>query len=139
MTKNNSYQLQLVKAFRAGEISRQQFIKQFSDWQKTNGMNFDCKGTADKNGTFVTYRGVTAKIENGVLCWKQNKAANLFTFQRQVDYAINAELQSFTNACYYSGKAYDASRANDHEARAGFQQKQNFFIKQAEKWAALWN
>jgi len=139
MIKNNPYPLQLVQTFRAGKISRQQFIKQFSDWQKSNDMIFDCKGTADKNGTYITYRGITAKIENGVLCWKQNKAANLFTFQRQVDYAFNQEFNNFKNACFYAGEAYEANRRGDTDRRGEMQQKQIFFIKQAEKWAALWN
>ena len=47
MKKNNSYPLQLVKVFRAGEITRQQFINKFTLWQKSCGINFDCKGTAD--------------------------------------------------------------------------------------------
>lgn len=102
MKKRNNYPIQIITSYRAGKISRQQFIKQFSDWQKSQGISFDTKGTADKNGTYLTYRGISAKIENGKLRWNKATAADLYTFQRQVDYAINQELQEMTNACYYS-------------------------------------
>ena len=67
MAKNNSYPLQLVKAFIAGEITRQQFINKFTLWQKSCGINFDCKGSADQNGTYLTYRGIVGTIKNGVI------------------------------------------------------------------------
>lgn len=89
MTKNNSYPLQLVKAFRAGEITRQQFINKFTLWQKSCGINFDCKGTADRNGVYMTYRGIKAAIRNGLLCWKNNTAKTVFEFRRKVDFSKN--------------------------------------------------
>ena len=89
MNNNNPYPLQLVQTFRAGKISRQQFIKQFSDWQKSNGINFDCKGTADRSGVYMTYRGIKAAIRNGLLCWKNNTAKTVFEFQRKVDFSKN--------------------------------------------------
>lgn len=46
----SGYPIQLITDYRAGKISRQQFQQQFSNWQKSNGINFDCKGTADRNG-----------------------------------------------------------------------------------------
>ena len=103
MTKNNYYPLQLVKAFRADEITRQQFIKQFSDWQKSHGINYDCKGTADERGVHVEYRGVTATIRDGKLnfitgdncepnspthfLW--HEANSVFEFKRKVDFSKN--------------------------------------------------
>lgn len=53
----SGYPIQLITDYREGKISRQQFTKQFSDWQKANTINFDCKGTADKSGVHMTYRG----------------------------------------------------------------------------------
>ena len=85
----SGYPIQLITDYRAGKISRQQFIKQFSEWQKANGINFDCKGTADRSGVYMTYRGIKAAIRNGLLCWKNNTAKTVFGFQRQVDFSKN--------------------------------------------------
>lgn len=104
MTKNNSYPLQLVKAFRAGEITRQQFINKFTLWQKSCGINFDCKGTADRNGVHVEYRGITATIRDGKLSFiigdncepnspthfLWHEANSVFEFRRKVDFSLNA-------------------------------------------------
>lgn len=138
MIKNNPYPLQLVKAFRAGEISRQQFIKQFSDWQKSNSINFDCKGSADRNGTFLTYRGITGQLTNGVIVCGKIKAESVFNFQRKIDFALNAEAQALYNACYFTDKSYNASRGNNYEDREKYKQAADFYIKQAEKLGALW-
>lgn len=85
----SGYPIQLITDYRAGKISRQQFIKQFSEWQKANTINFDCKGTADRNGTYLEYRGIKATIRNGLLCWKNNTAKTVFEFQRKVDFSKN--------------------------------------------------
>lgn len=85
----SGYPIQIITDYRAGKISRQQFIKQFSDWQRANTINFDCKGTADKSGVHMTYRGIKATIRNGVLCWKNNTAQTVFEFQRKVDFSKN--------------------------------------------------
>ena len=69
MTKNNPYPLQLVKAFRAGEITRQQFCHA---WAQLQGFDDTVKGYGNKHGTFLTYRGRTAKITNGLLVWVEN-------------------------------------------------------------------
>ena len=42
----SGYPIELITNYRAEKISRQQFTKQFSDWQKSRGLNYDCKGTA---------------------------------------------------------------------------------------------
>ena len=89
MKKRNTsdYPIQIITSYRAGKISRQQFTKQFSDWQKSRGINYDCKGTADERGVHVEYRGVTAIIRDGLLCWKNNTAKTVFEFQRKVDFS----------------------------------------------------
>lgn len=89
MTKRNTsnYPIELITSYRVGKISRQQFTKQFSDWQKSRGINYDCKGTADRNGMCLTYRGIKAAIRNGLLCWKNNTAKTVFEFQRKVDFS----------------------------------------------------
>lgn len=134
-----NYPTALFVAYRDGKIDRQQFITDFRNWQKSNGINFDCKGTADRSGTYLTYRGITGTVKNGVLHWDKNKIADtLFIFQRQIDYALNQEAQAVINACYFTDKAYDANRAANYEAREEYKRKADYFIKQAEKWGALW-
>lgn len=93
MTKRNTsnYPIELITNYRAGKISRQQFTKQFSDWQKSRGINYDCKGTADRNGTYLTYRGIKAAIRNGILCWRNNTAKTVFEFCRKVDFSKQRE------------------------------------------------
>ena len=104
MKKRNTsdYPIQIITSYRAGKISRQQFTKQFSDWQKSHGINYDCKGTADERGVHVEYRGTTATIRDGkVSCitgdncepnspthW--HEANSVFKFRRKVDFSLNA-------------------------------------------------
>ena len=89
MKKRNNYPIQIITNYRAGKTSRQQFIKQFSDWQKARGINYDCKGTADRLGVHVEYRGTTATIRDGLLCWENNTAGTVFEFKRKVDFSKN--------------------------------------------------
>ena len=84
-----NYPIQIITNYRAGKISRQQFWQQFSDWQKSHGINLDCKGYADKSGVYMTYRGIKAAIRNGLLCWKNKTAKTVFEFQRKVDFSKN--------------------------------------------------
>ena len=90
--KTSNYPIQIITNYRAGKISRQQFIKQFSDWQKSRGLNYDCKGTADKNGVYITYRGIRAEIRNGALHFfsdGRKTAQSVFEFRRKVDFSLN--------------------------------------------------
>ena len=84
-----NYPLGLITNYRAGNITRQQFRQQFSDWQKSHGINFDCKGYAYKSVVYMTYRGIKAEIRNGLLCWKNNTAKTVFEFKRKVDFSKN--------------------------------------------------
>lgn len=81
----------LFTDYRAGIISRQQFIQQFGERQKAHGLNYDCKGTADALGTYVTYRGRRGTIRGGCINWCGLKAKSVFDFCRAVDFALNAE------------------------------------------------
>lgn len=107
MTKNNSYPLQLIKAFRAGEITRKQFINKFTLWQKSCGINFDCKGSADQNGIYLTYRGIVGTIKNGVIkcitktagkdwVYINETAKTVFEFCRKVDFSKQREGAKWT-------------------------------------------
>ena len=98
----SDYPIQLITDYRAGKISRQQFIKQFSEWQETNTINFDCKGTADRNGTYLTYRAIVGTIKNGVIkfitktagkdwVYINETAKSVFEFCRKVDFSKQRE------------------------------------------------
>ena len=91
MKKRNTsdYPIQIITSYRAGKISRQQFQQRFSDWQKSHGINFDCKGYADKSGVYMTYRGIKGEIRNVLLCWKNNTAKTVFECKRKVDFTKN--------------------------------------------------
>ena len=91
MKKRNNYPIQIITNYRAGKITRQQFRQQFSDWQKSCGINYDCKGYADKSGVYMTYRGIKAAIRNGLVCWKNNTAQTIFEFCRKVDFSKQRE------------------------------------------------
>ena len=100
--KKNPYPLALVKNYSAGEISRQAFMQAFSSWQKSNGINFACKGTADRQGVHVEYRGVTATIRDGKLSFitgdncepnsptHWHEANSVFELRRKIDFSLNA-------------------------------------------------
>ena len=95
----------LFEAYADGKITRAHFEAEFSAWQKAHGMNFGCKGTGDRNGVYVTYRGVTATIRGDRLVWcmgvkpagKRFKrldirsAKTVFEFKRKVDFALLRE------------------------------------------------
>lgn len=98
----SNYPIELITSYRAGKISRQQFIKQFSDWQKSRGINYDCKCVAHHGFVGVTYRGVNATICDGIICfitrsytdkkgncrYIRQQAKSLREFERKVDIAI---------------------------------------------------
>lgn len=88
----SGYPIGLITNYRAGKISRQMFIKQFNDWQKSRGINYDCKGTGGKDWLGLTYRGRHAVIKGGVIVWtdddSEETARSIFEFRRKVDFAI---------------------------------------------------
>ena len=96
--KNNPYLLALVKSYSAGEISRQAFIQAFSSWQKSHGINYDCKGYADKSGSYITYRGIVGKFKSGIIkflvttsgkdwVYLNKNAKTVFEFRRLIDFS----------------------------------------------------
>ena len=99
-----NYPRNIITAYASRQITKQQFIKQLSDWQKSNGIDYDCKGVSQHGFIGVTYRGVNAVIRNGVLEWvcgecrdpkKGNRrfirdtANSFFEFRRKVDFEKN--------------------------------------------------
>ena len=88
-----NYPRNIITAYASRQITKQQFIKQLSDWQKSNGIDYDCKGVSQHGFIGVTYRGVNAVIRNGVLEWVCGEdcdtAKSFFEFRRKVDFEKN--------------------------------------------------
>ena len=85
----------LFEAYAENRTTRTHFTVCFAEWQRRHGMRYDCKGTADKQGLYVTYRGVTATVQGGRLVWRMGvkpaAAKTLFGFKRAVDFALLEE------------------------------------------------
>lgn len=59
----------LITNYRAGKINQPQFCHA---WAQLQGFDDTVKGYGNKHGTFITYRGRTAKIINNLLVWDEN-------------------------------------------------------------------
>ena len=59
----------IITKRRNGEITRQQFCHA---WAQLQGFDDTVKGYGNKHGTFITYRGRTARITNDLLVWVEN-------------------------------------------------------------------
>lgn len=64
-----NYPLELITNYRNGNINRQQFCH---EWAQLQGFDDTVKGYGYNQDQFVTYRGRTAKITNGILVWSEN-------------------------------------------------------------------
>lgn len=77
----------LLAAYRDGNIDRQQFCHA---WAQLQGFDDTVKGYGNKHGTFIKYRGRTARITNGLLVWgekqKIHKAKTIKELKIKVDY-----------------------------------------------------
>lgn len=78
----------MMKDYRAGKISREQFKAEFGKMQRRFGIDYRVRGLADKNGVYVVYRGQVAEAHGEVLAWTwggRKYARNLSGFKRCVD------------------------------------------------------
>ena len=82
-----NYPLGLITNYRAGNITRQQFCH---EWAKLQGFDDTVKGYGNKHGIFMQYRGRTARITNGLLCWENKTANSVFELRRKIDFYLNA-------------------------------------------------
>lgn len=77
----------IITKRRNGEITRQQFCHA---WAKLQGFDDTVKGYGNKHGTFITYRGRTARLTNGLLVWSENhethKAKTIKELKIKIDY-----------------------------------------------------
>ena len=60
----------LITNYRAGKINHQKFCHA---WAELQGFDDTVKGYGNKHGTFITYRGRTARITNDLLVWVENQ------------------------------------------------------------------
>ena len=82
-----NYPINLVRAYKAREISRTEFCRRYAALQ---GFDDTVKGYGNKRGIFITYRGRTARITNGLLVWGENQkthtAKTIKELKIKVDY-----------------------------------------------------
>lgn len=87
----------IIAAYADGGITRTQFQKQLAAWQKSHGIDYDCRGTGGKDWLGLTYRGRHAVIKGGVIVWTcgeyRDTARSVFEFRRKVDFAICRRLR----------------------------------------------
>lgn len=78
----------MMKDYRAGKISREQFKAEFGKMQRRFGIDYRVRGLADKDGVYVVYRGQKAEVHGDRLHWTwhgRNYARNMMEFRRDVD------------------------------------------------------
>jgi hypothetical protein len=85
MEKMNT--ISIITSYRAGKITRQQFSHA---WAQLQGFDDTVKGYGNKHDLFITYRGRTARITNGILVWSENQkthtAKTIKELKIKVDY-----------------------------------------------------
>ena len=84
-----NYPRDIFEAYSKRQISKEEFIDQFTKWQKANGMDYSFKKTIDGLDVFFTYRNIIATIKNNKLHFKTDKsntASTPFEFRRKVDF-----------------------------------------------------
>lgn len=95
MVNTQVYPSGLIYSLKAKKITRQQFIYLMRAWQIAHGINYSCKGTADKNAVWVIYMGVPGMLDHGRILWledgQQRTADSFFEFKRQVNYMKNRQ------------------------------------------------
>ena len=78
----------MMKDYRAGKISREQFKAEFGKMQRRFGIDYRVRGLADKNRVYVVYRGQVAEAHGNIFAWTwggRKYAHNLTDFKRCVD------------------------------------------------------
>lgn len=90
------YPKKLISDYVKGKISREIYELLFAKYQKSQGLNFDCKGFCNMSGTYIVYRNQTAELKNGLISWnygKKQTALSFYEFRRKVDRQIMKEQQ----------------------------------------------
>ena len=115
-----NYPQDIITAYAERKISRARFENRFAEWQKKQGRDYSCKGTADKSGVYLTYRNITATIKNDTLRFKTyaaDTARTPFEFRRKVDFYLEAKdrhlLKAIAMANFYQERARKALKNSD--------------------------
>ena len=132
-----NYPQDIIELYTNKKISKEEFIKQFSEWQKRNGIDYSFNKTVDNSGVYFTYRNITATIKNDKLHFKtyQNDTAKTpFEFRRKVDFYLEQREREIDNAILMAGfyfckaiKAKNSSETNDYQTN----------IEKARYWAEI--
>lgn len=132
-----NYPQDIIAAYAERKISRGQFKNRFAEWQKKQGRDYSCKGTADKSGVYLTYHNITATIKNDTLHFKTyaaDTAHTPFEFRRKVDFYREARRKAIERAIatmyFYRDKAVEALKDLDHD---GFMAN----IGKAKDWSII--
>lgn len=141
-----NYPLEIFEAYAKRQISKEEFIKQFSRWQEMSGLDYTCKKTVDSSGVYFTYRNITATIKDDKLHFKtyQNDTAKTpFEFRRKVDFYLEqkdrAILKALSTMSFYFEKAIKIIHnleINDYQANTVFKHIYDC-IEKAEYWAEI--
>lgn len=117
-----NYPQDIITAYAERKISRGQFENKLAEWQKKRGRDYSCKGTADKQGVYLTYRNITATIKSDTLHFKtytDDMARTPFEFRRKVDFYREAKSKAIERAIatmyFYRDKAVETLRDLDHD------------------------
>ena len=84
-----NYPAYIFEAYATRLISREDFVKRFSEWQKKNGLDYTFKKTVNGLEFYFIYRNITATIKNNKLHFKTYKhevVKTPFEFRRKVDF-----------------------------------------------------
>lgn len=84
-----NYPQEIIEIYRKRQISKEEFVKQLTEWQRGNGLDYSYKITVNGSNVYFTYRNITAKIKNNTLHFKTSfteVAKTPFEFRRKVDF-----------------------------------------------------
>ena len=110
-----NYPQDIIAAYAERKISKEELKDKLAEWQKKQGRDYSCKGTADKQGVYLTYRNITATIKNDTLHFKtytDDTARTPFEFRRKVDFYREGKdkelLRAIAMANLYQKRAREA-------------------------------
>jgi len=83
---------QIIANYREGKISRVEFCRAWSDWQKSHGVNYDTKGYIAAGVLHLVYRAVSGHVFKGRIYFRVGKkdfsAPDVYTFRRKIDHEL---------------------------------------------------
>ena len=84
-----NYPKDILGAYTERQISREDFVKRFSEWQTENSLDYTFKKIVNGLEFYFVYRNITATIKNNKLHFKTYKhevVKTPFEFRRKVDF-----------------------------------------------------